>query len=99
MAGTEVSPGHYYLVLERSLEDQWFLVFLDPIEVRKRRLDAFYVDEAPEGTRAPLGWSRTEETTDRLLVQLVPNENDLNRARFEIRWGSHQLEADVRVVL
>jgi hypothetical protein len=99
IAGKAISPGHYYLLLERSQEDQWFLVLLDPAAVREKKLDAFYVDEAPEGARAPLEWTRTEETTERLMVQLVPAENDLNRARLEIRWGNHLLGANVNVSL
>lgn len=99
IGGEEILPGHYYLLLERSQSDQWFLVLLDPAAVREKKLDAFYVDEAPQGVRAPLDWVRTEETTELLMVQLLPVEDDLNRARLEIRWGNHLLRAPIKVSL
>ena len=99
IAGVTISPGHYYLLLERSQSDQWFLVLLDPIGVRAKKLDAFYVDDAPEGVRAPLDWTRAEETTEQLMVQLVPLEDDSNSARLEISWGNHRLTAKVEMDL
>lgn len=99
IAGETVSPGHYYLLLERSQSDQWFLLLLDPTGVREKKLDAFYVDDAPEGARAPLEWTSTEDSTEQLVVQLVPLEGDSNRARLEIHWGNHRLTANVEMEL
>jgi hypothetical protein len=94
---TEVSPGYYYLVLERSQSDAWYLVFLDPVSVGQAGLDAFFVDEAPEGFKAGLKQSSGEETAEKLTVKLIPLENDLGKARLEIRWGPHLLTADINV--
>lgn len=99
IAGETISPGHYYLLLERSQSDQWFLALLDPKRVREKKLDAFYVDDAPEGLRAPLEWTRAEETTEQLMVKLVPLEDDSNKARLEISWGNHRLTAKVEMDL
>jgi hypothetical protein len=93
----EVSPGYYYLILERSQSAQWYLVFLDPKAVGEARLDAFYVDEAPEGFRARLSQTSDEEPAERLTVKLIAVENDLGKARLEIRWGPHLLTADIDV--
>ncbi len=94
---TEVGPGHYYLVLERTRAGQWYLVFLDPVAVGKARLDAFYVDEAPEGVKAGLNQSSGEETAGKLSVKLIAVENEVEKARLEIRWGPHLLTADIDV--
>jgi hypothetical protein len=99
LGGTEIGPGHYYLILERSLDDQWSLVLLNPERIRALKLDAFFVDEAPEGVKAPLAWRRTEEPVEALSVQLIPTEGDLNRARLEIRWGNHLLTGDIEIAL
>jgi hypothetical protein len=99
LAGVEVGPGQYYLVLQRSPADQWFLVLLDPETVRAKRLDAFFVDEAPEGVNVPLNWKRTEELAEILSVQLIPVESDLNRAMLEIRWGNHMLAGAIEIAL
>lgn len=95
--GTEIAPGHYYLVLERTGSDQWFLELLDPARIRAQRLDAFFVYEAPAGTKAPLTWQRSEEMAERLSVRLIPVEDDFKRARLEIRWGNHMLTAGIEV--
>ena len=94
---TEVSPGYYYLVLERTQSDQWYLVFLDPVAVGKAGLDAFFVDEAPEGFKAGLNQASGEETAEKLTVKLIAVENEVGKARLEIRWGPHLLTADMDV--
>jgi hypothetical protein len=94
---TPIDPGHYYLVLERTQSDQWYLVFLDPVAVGKARLDAFYVDEAPEGVKAALNQTSDEETAEKLSVKLIAVENEVEKARLEIRWGPHLLTADIDV--
>jgi hypothetical protein len=99
LAGVEVGPGQYYLVLQRSPTDAWSLVLLDPETVRAERLDAFFVDEAPEGIKVPLSWKRTEEPAEILSVQLIPVESDLDRAMLEIRWGNHMLAGDIEIAL
>lgn len=99
ISGAEISPGHYYLVLERSPSDAWYLVLLDPDAVRARKLDAFFVEETAEGIRAPLGWKRTEETTEQLSVKLVPVEGNLKKAQLEIRWGHHMLTGPIEMGL
>lgn len=99
LAGIAVEPGQYYLVLERSQDDRWYLVLLEPEPMRAKRLDAFFVDEAPEGIKALLNWKRTEEPSEKLSVQLIPVESDLNKAMLEIRWGNHMLTGDIEIVL
>lgn len=94
---TEVGPGYYYLVLERTQSDEWYLVFLDPVAVGKARLDAFFVDEAPEGFKADLNQASGEETAEKLSIKLIAVENEVGKARMEIRWGPHLLTADMDV--
>ncbi len=97
ISGTVVSPGLYYLAIERSSEDQWYLLLLDPEIVRAEKLDAFYVDEVPPGVRVPLQWSRATEDAEMLTVRLVPDEDELSEASLDIQWGSHRLLAPVQV--
>jgi hypothetical protein len=98
MAGTEIGPGQYYLALERSPEDQWYLLLFDPVPIRAKKLDAFFIDEAPGGMEVPLEWKRKEESADRLMVKLIPDEGDLKKASLEIQWGKHMLMAPIEVV-
>ncbi len=96
---TEIGPGYYYLVLERTQSDQWYLVFLDPVAVGNAGLDAFFVEEAPEGIKAELNRARGEETAEKLTVKLIAVENEVGKARLEISWGPHLLTADMDVAI
>ncbi|MFQ5791719.1 MAG: DUF2911 domain-containing protein [Acidobacteriota bacterium] len=58
IAGTPVSPGHYYLVLERSNDDQWYRVLLDAKDIRRKKLHAFLAGQTTGGTKAPLNGGR-----------------------------------------
>lgn len=98
ISGTGISPGHYYLALERSTEDQWYLLLLDPETIRAEKLDAFFVDEAPPGIRVPLQWMRAAEGTDKLTVRLLSDEDEMSKATLEIQWGKHRLLAPVQVI-
>jgi hypothetical protein len=97
ISGTDVSPGQYYLAIERTSEDQWYLLLLNPEIIRAEKLDAFYVDEAPPGVRVALQWSRTSEDVEKLTVRLVPDEDEMSQASLDIQWGGHRLQAPVRV--
>jgi hypothetical protein len=99
MAGVDVASGYYYLVLERSENDDWFLVLLDPKKARSKKLDASMVDRTTGGTKIPLNWERTESSTDKLTIKLIPNKDDITAATLDIRWGPHELTAPFKVTL
>jgi hypothetical protein len=94
---TQVLPGYYYLVLERTQSNDWYLVFLDSVAVGEAGLDAFFVDEAPVGIKAGLDQTRSEETAEKLSVKLIPVDDEVEKARLEIQWGPHLLTADINV--
>jgi hypothetical protein len=99
MAGVEIAAGYYYLVLERSENDDWFLILLDPKQVRSKKLDAFMVDQTAGGIKVPLSWKKIESSTDKLTIKLIPDDEDITAATLDIRWGPHQLTAEIKVTL
>jgi hypothetical protein len=99
IAGTEVEAGYYYLVLKRSEADEWHLVLLDPKEIQAKKMDAFMAEQTTGGIEAPLTWERLEGSAQKLEITLLPDENDLKKARLEIRWGMHKLSAPIEVLL
>jgi hypothetical protein len=99
MDGVEVASGYYYLVLERSENDDWFLVLLDPKEARSKKLDAFMVDQTTGGIKVPLKWEKTESTTEKLIIKLLPDPDDIAKASLSISWGPHKLETAIDVSL
>lgn len=94
----QVSPGQYYLTIRRSSGDEWYLQLLDPEPVRAKKLDAFFVEEAPTGTEIPLRWRRSGEVAEKLEVKLLPVEDDLDKASLEIHWGAHLLTALIQLL-
>jgi len=97
IAGTEVAPGYYYLVLERGQGDDWSLVLLDPQPLRKKKMDAFSAEETTGGIKAPLTASMAAEAATTLTVNLTKNENDLTKASLDIQFGKRKLSAPIDV--
>jgi hypothetical protein len=97
IAGAEVAPGYYYLVLERGQGDDWSLVILDPKPLQKKKMDASGAEETTGGITAPLTTSMTAEPATKLTVNLTKNENDLTKASLDIQWGKRKLSATIDV--
>jgi hypothetical protein len=97
IAGTEVPSGYYYLVLERSDEDVWQLILLDPKAIQAKKMDASMAEQTTGGLEAPLAWEKTEDSVQKLEITLIPDEDDLKKARLEIRWGEHRLSTPIEV--
>jgi hypothetical protein len=97
ISGTEVESGYYYLVLERSETDQWQLILLDSKQIQAKKMDAFMAEQTKGGLRAPLTWEETGESVQKLEITLIPDQNDLTKAKLEIRWGKHKLSAPIEV--
>ncbi len=99
IAGTNVPAGYYYLVLERSESDDWSLILLEPKTIQAKKLDAFQAAETSGGISVPLKWEQTENTTEKLTIELAPVERELEKATLTIWWGKHKLTADIDVSL
>jgi hypothetical protein len=99
IAGAQVARGYYYLVLERTEGDDWYLVLLDPKQIQAKKLDAFMAEQTRGGIRAPLKWEKVEQVTPKLTVNLIPTEDDLTKASLEILWGTHKLTAPIDVTI
>jgi hypothetical protein len=93
---TKVAPGSYYLVVERTNDDRWSLVLLDPVEVRKNKLDAFQVEISKGGVSAPLRYEKMTDSVAKLTIKLVRGAEP-KAATLEIQWGKHKLSAPITV--
>ena len=92
----KVAPGSYYLVIERSNDDHWSLVLLDPAEVRKSKLDAFQAESTKNGLVAALKYEKAANSAAKLSIKLVRGK-DLKAATLEIQWGTHKLTAPIAI--
>ena len=99
MGGQSIEAGIYYVVLQRSKEDKWELILLDPDSIRPLKIDAWHVNlkEIPEGDKIPLKWDQVDEVAPHLDIQFVVNEVDHRKAALQIRFGPHRLSTSVRV--
>ncbi|HSR70122.1 MAG TPA: DUF2911 domain-containing protein [Acidobacteriota bacterium] len=100
MGQTTVQPGIYYAVLERSAEDDWALILLDPDSTYEMKIDAWHVNrkESPEGLRVPLQWSKEERVADKLQIDFTLDEADHRKAVLNIRFGPHRLWVPVQAL-
>lgn len=101
--GPTVPPGYYYLLLEkrgvdRSGNDRFGLVLLDPARVRASRLDAARAGEVRGGAFVPLRHAHVEAPAKTLQIALVPAAGARGNASLEIRFGSHVLRAAFQAV-
>ena len=88
---TRIAPGYYFLLLARSEEDRWSLVFADPAPIRGRRLDAFQAGEVPGGTEVTMTRRKAAESERRLTIRFITETTSPTRGTLEIRFGPHVL--------
>ncbi len=91
IAGKQVKAGYYYLVMERTGDNLWSLILLDPAEVTRRQLDPYHVNlkDSGEGVRVPLKWERADQQADRLKIALKLRDEDPKQMSIHIFFGRH----------
>lgn len=91
-----VSPGIYYLALERDDAGEWSLAFIDPVRMRRPLIDAWAIQarpsEVPIQFSVPLEYS-TGMKASQLQLELKLDDQDMGQASLHVYWGPHQLEA------
>lgn len=99
IAGKSVAPGIYYLGLERSADgSSWSLAFIDPVKVRKARIDAFQIYKAKVEFTAPMSIEPTSsDAVEKLTITLTHPENDIHNATLKVAWGHLALTAPVKI--
>lgn len=85
-----ISAGYYYLVLERTEEDQWNLVVLKPEQITQLQLDPWHVNrrDSGQGILVPLKWEKSAETAEKLEITLKLVDADSKQMVTHIRFGT-----------
>jgi hypothetical protein len=85
-----IQAGYYYLVLERSNEDQWNLVVLKPELITQLQLDPWHVNrkDSGQGILVPLKWKKSEETAEKLEIRLKLVDADSKQMVIHVRFGT-----------
>ncbi|MBI1852009.1 MAG: DUF2911 domain-containing protein [Planctomycetes bacterium] len=95
ISGKDVTPGHYYLALDRSNDDKWSLVLLDPKTIQGTKTDAFQTAQTTGGTLIPLTYEATTTSVEKLTVKLQKGDLDPKKSKLVITWGKHKLSAPI----
>lgn len=101
ISGKAISPGMYFLGLQRSADgSSWKLAFIDPVKVRKARIDAFDIRKAAVEFTTPMtADSAGSDAVEKLTITLTHPENDMRNATLKVAWGHLALSAPVKVTV
>jgi hypothetical protein len=101
ISGKSIKPGLYFLGLQRSADgSSWSLAFIDPVKVRKSRLDAFQIQRATVEFSAPMNIEAAgSNTVEKLTIVLTGLEHDPKNITLKVSWGHLALSAPVKVTV
>ena len=91
----EVPIGQWYCVLENHPDHGVALLLLDPVEIRKQRLDAYEANKTKGGLRIPLTSGKAEFAAQLLSIELTVDRSKRDRGSLRIHFGPHLLNADL----
>ncbi len=98
IAGKDIAVGAYYLGAHRSEDgDTWSLAFMDPVKIRRARLDASEIAKATIDFMVPVTVAQVEEATAELAISLNTEDN-LTDVTLKVVWGNLQLTAPIQVM-
>lgn len=100
ISGKDVAVGTYFLGLRRSADGStWNLVFIDPTQMRRTRLDAFEIEKAPVLFETPMGVEQAVATAERLTIAMSYTKEDSKNVTMKVAWGNLALAAPIKVTV
>lgn len=96
IAGVAVPANDYYCVSEWRGDDKFFLILLDPAEVRKSKLDAFMAARTTGGIEIPLTHEKSDAIADELELTLGL-EGKNSEGSLTVKFGPHVLRAPIKL--
>ena len=101
IGGRDIAVGLWYLGLHRSADGAtWSLAFMDPVKVRKGRMDGHWMDAVPVEFKVPLTVEPAPASiTEKLTITLLAQPDNMRNLNLRIAWGRLHLTTSVRAVL
>jgi len=100
IAGREIPVGLWFLGLQRSADGaSWSLAFIDPVKVRKARLDAHAMSTAPIEFQVPLKIEPSTAFADKFTMVLAADKANIKNVTIRISWGKLQLTTPMQVLV
>jgi Protein of unknown function (DUF2911) len=91
----KLAAGAYYLVLENAGKGKWSLVVLDPVKMRKQKMDAYGAHATRGGIVLPLEVSKGA-IAKKLSIELVPGAKKPRDVTLKIRFGPYVLTGQIK---
>jgi hypothetical protein len=97
IGGTKLMPGAYVLGLHYTEDGEFHLLAIDAGMAMKKGMMPFSPQGWSGGTAMPLTLEKDslDETHQKMEISISANQDDPSKGAFAIRWGKHQLTADV----
>jgi len=99
IAGSKIEPGSYYLGLQCDKDGAFQLLVLDAKQAMKTNSMPFMEDAWKAETKVALKLSKDslKEAATKMVIEIKAQEDNPSSGRFSIRWGKHELAADVKI--
>lgn len=97
IGGQKIQPGVYYLGLHCDQEGKFSLLVMDANKALKSGWVPFAEDAWKPEVKAPLVLNKDSlpKSATKMEVAITLDENKPSTGKFTIRWGKHELAADV----
>jgi hypothetical protein len=97
IGGTKIAPGAYYLGLHIDEAGKPQLMFIDAMAANKSGWAPYFSTPWKAEFTAPLTLAKNslKETVNQMEITITANQNP-STGRFSIKWGKHELSADVK---
>ena len=71
---------------------------MDPLTIRKNRLDAAEIAKATVDFMVPMTFQKREDSAEKLTITLEHPKEDLMDVTLRVAWGNFQLTAPIQVM-
>ncbi|MEO0478127.1 MAG: hypothetical protein AAF196_01475 [Planctomycetota bacterium] len=92
-----IAPGVHYLGLRADDEGQMSLLVFDIVDATKRKMVPWDASKWKGGVAIPLelDTEASEKPLERMSITMSQDEEQRDRGRFSIRWGTLELSSSV----
>lgn len=101
IAGTKVEPGAYFLGLHCGDDGAFSLMIFPAKKAMKNGMMPFAPEAWKGGSTAPLKLNKNglADVARKMVIAFEVDQNTPENGKFSIRWGKHELTADVKLDL
>jgi hypothetical protein len=99
LGGVEIPAGYWFLTLTNKGERKFVLTVHDAANAKEQRIDPFRAERLTGGVEVPLKYQSSEKTAANLEIAIRMLAGDRTKGGLQIRFGGHELSAELQVLL